>query len=106
MKWEEKTETCSVNTKPCTRKSFPSSCLLEDVEGKKRRRGRGKPNEKKAKVGKRGWVVGVQEGPESQKNVSLETGVTTAGRESFRGSGNTICSESKACKRDRRQRRR
>ena len=40
------------------------------------------------------------------KNISLENGVKTAGRESLRGSGNRICSESKACRRARRKRRR
>ena len=40
------------------------------------------------------------------KNINLENGVKTAGRESFRASGNTSCSESKACRRAGRKRRR
>ena len=37
------------------------------------------------------------------KNASLKNGVETAGRELFRGSGSTICNESKACRRARRK---
>ena len=40
------------------------------------------------------------------RNINLENGVKTAGRESSRGSGNTICSEIKACRRAKRKRKR
>ena len=65
----------------------------------------------KAVVSKRGAYKGrgepsVEDDPESHKNTSLENGAKIAGQESFRGSGSTICNESKACRRARRRMRR
>ena len=43
-------------------------------------------------------------GDRESQNINLDSGVKIAGRESFRGSGTTICSECKACRRARRKR--
>ena len=51
-------------------------------------------------------VSGVEDGAEGSKQINFARRVKTAGRESFRGSRNTIYSETKACKRARRKKRR
>ena len=59
----------------------------------------------KGEVSKRGAYKGRGEQMEWRmvqraKHINLENGVKTAGRESFRGSENTICSERRAGKSD------
>ena len=61
----EKTETCSGNTKPCTKQAFTCSWLREDVE----------PKEEESKSGKRGTEGERKKGRDEQhKNLYESVG--------------------------------